>query len=83
MLSFLYGPTLTSIHDYWKNHSFDYMDLCQQNDQDAWVKGCKGFGNFWEGVSDELIIKIFKVEFSNRLVIEVQIVSLQTLGSSR
>ena len=25
---FLYGPTLTSIHDYWKNHSFDYMDLC-------------------------------------------------------
>ena len=26
-LSFLYGPTLESIHDYWKNHSFDYMDL--------------------------------------------------------
>ena len=23
MLSFLYGPTLTSIHAYWKNHSFD------------------------------------------------------------
>ena len=22
-LNFLYGPTLTSIHDYWKNHSFD------------------------------------------------------------
>ena len=22
-LSFLYGPALTSIHDYWKNHSFD------------------------------------------------------------
>ena len=22
-LSFLYTPTLTSIHDYWKNHSFD------------------------------------------------------------
>ena len=21
-------PTLTSIHDYWKNHSFDNMDLC-------------------------------------------------------
>ena len=28
VLSFLYGPTLTSIHDYWKNHSFDYTDLC-------------------------------------------------------
>ena len=25
----LYGPTLTSIHDYWKNHSFDSMDLCR------------------------------------------------------
>ena len=23
MLSFLYSPALTSIHDYWKNHSFD------------------------------------------------------------
>ena len=29
-LSLLYGPTLTSIHEYWKNHSFDYMDLCWQ-----------------------------------------------------
>ena len=24
MFSFLYGPTLTSLHDYWKNHSFDH-----------------------------------------------------------
>jgi len=24
-LSLLNGPTHTSIHDYWKNHSFDYM----------------------------------------------------------
>ena len=31
VLSLLYGPTLTSIHDYWKNHSFDYTDLCQQS----------------------------------------------------
>ena len=30
-LSLLYGPTLTSIHDYWKNHSFDYMDVCWQS----------------------------------------------------
>ena len=28
VLSFLYGPTLTSIHDYWKNHNFDYTNLC-------------------------------------------------------
>ena len=31
MLSFLYGPTLTSVYDYWKNHSFDYMDICWQS----------------------------------------------------
>ena len=31
-LSFLYGPTLASVHDCKKNHSFDYMDLCQQSD---------------------------------------------------
>ena len=29
-LSLLYGPTLRSIHDYWKNRSFDYMDLYLQ-----------------------------------------------------
>ena len=27
LFSLLYGPTLTSIYDYWKNHSFDYMDF--------------------------------------------------------
>ena len=26
-LSFVYGPTLTSMHNYWKNLSFDYMDF--------------------------------------------------------
>ena len=34
-LSLLYGPTLTSIHDYWKNHSFDKMDLCLQSNVSA------------------------------------------------
>ena len=33
--SLLYGPTLTSIRDYWKNHSFNYKDLCHQNDVSA------------------------------------------------
>ena len=27
-LSFVHSPTLTFIHDYWKNYSLDYMDLC-------------------------------------------------------
>ena len=30
MLSLLYGPNLTSLHDYWKSHSFGYMDLFWQ-----------------------------------------------------
>ena len=34
-LGFVYGLTLISVHDYWKNHSFDYMDLCQQSDVSA------------------------------------------------
>ena len=25
MLSLLYDPNLTSVDDYWKNHSFDHM----------------------------------------------------------
>ena len=29
-LSFLYSTILTSIDDYWKNHSFDFVDLCHK-----------------------------------------------------
>ena len=35
VLSLLYGPTLTSIHDYWENHSFDWRDRCWQSDVSA------------------------------------------------
>ena len=35
VLSLLYDPTFTSIHDYWKNHSFDYMDICWQSNISA------------------------------------------------
>ena len=35
VLSFLYSSTLTSIHDYWRNHSFDYMHLCWQSNISA------------------------------------------------
>ena len=31
-LSLLSGPTLTSVHDYWKDYSLDYVDICQQSD---------------------------------------------------
>ena len=35
VLSFLYSPTLTSIHDYWKNHRLDKTDLCWQSNVSA------------------------------------------------
>ena len=31
-LSLIYHPTLISMHDYWKNHSFNYMNLCWKSD---------------------------------------------------
>ena len=34
-LSFLYGTTLTSIHDYCKNHSFDKMNICWRSNVSA------------------------------------------------
>ena len=35
VLRLLYGLTLISIHDYQKNHRFDYVDLCQQSEFSA------------------------------------------------
>ena len=35
VLSLLYGPTLTSVHDYGKNQSFEYTELCLQSDVSA------------------------------------------------
>ena len=34
-LSCLYGPALTCIHDYWRNYSFEYRDLCWQSNMSA------------------------------------------------
>ena len=36
-LSLLYDPTLMSVRDYWKGHSFDYSELCQQRDVFAFL----------------------------------------------
>ena len=33
--SLLHGPTLTSIHDYWRNHKLDNKHLCWQNNVSA------------------------------------------------
>ena len=34
-LSLFYCPALTLVHDYWKNHSFDYTDFCRQSNVSA------------------------------------------------
>ena len=39
------GPTLTSIHDYWKNHSSDYRDLCWQSDVSCFLIRCLGLSS--------------------------------------
>ena len=31
-LCLLYSPALTTVCDYWKDHSLDYRDLCRQSD---------------------------------------------------
>ena len=45
VLSLLYGPTLISIRDYWRNRSFDYMDLCWQSNVCSLIHclGCHSF----------------------------------------
>ena len=35
VLSLLYGSTLTPVHGYWKEHSFNYIYLCWQSDVSA------------------------------------------------
>ena len=41
-VNLLYGPTLTSMHYYLKNHSFQYMDLCWQRDIFVFLIHCPG-----------------------------------------
>ena len=35
VLSLLYGPILIPIGDYWKNHNFDYTEICWLNNVSA------------------------------------------------
>ena len=45
-LSLLHSPTLTSIHDYWKTHSLDQMDLCWQSNISAFEYAVQVGHNF-------------------------------------
>ena len=43
--SFLHSPTVTSIHDHWKNHSLDKMDLCWQSNISDFLICCLGWSS--------------------------------------
>ena len=72
MLSLLYGPSLTSVHDNWKNHRFDYIELSLQSDVSAfqyaiWV--CHSFSskervsiNFMAAVTITMILEPKKIK---------------------
>ena len=52
---------LTSIHDYWRNHSFDHPDLCWQSDVSAFkytVSVCHSF-SLKEQASLNCVIAVF------------------------
>ena len=59
MVSLLYGPALTSIHHYWENDSFDYVDLCRQLDVSAFkdaVEVCRLLTKLKDAPSRRLLI---------------------------
>ena len=48
----LWCNSQTSIHDYWKNHCFDYMGLCWQSDVSCFLICCLGDWLFHHMVYD-------------------------------
>ena len=51
---------LTAIHDYWRNHRFDQMDLCWQSDVSAFeytVQVCHSFSSKQQ-VSFNLVVAV-------------------------
>ena len=72
MVSLLYGPTLTSVHDYWKNHNFDYIDFVSKvtplvfNTQSrffiAFLLRSKGFLISWLQSPSAVILKPRKIK---------------------
>ena len=59
-LSFLYSPTLTCIHDYWKNHYLDWVELCWQSNVSAFKYAVQVSHNF---SSKEQVSFFFVVNF--------------------
>ena len=78
VLNFLYGLTITCVHDYGKNHNFDYTDLCQQSnvlDQVSVRQNAKDWhvDSHWECEFSQpenwsrILIKVYENKKTNRL----------------
>ena len=52
-LSLRHGPTLTSVHDYRKNHSFDYTDL-RHGSVLVWDGVCTTLWRYWMPLNSSL-----------------------------
>ena len=50
-----YGPKLTSVHEYWKHHSCDYMDICLKSDIYAFLIYSRSIITFLPGSNCLLI----------------------------
>ena len=71
--SLLYGPTLTCIHNYWKNHNFDRTDLCWQSNVPAFnmpsrsviafLQRSKGLSISWLQSPSAVILEPKKIVF--------------------
>ena len=48
----LYGPALTTVCDHWKDHSFDYRDLCWQSNVSQHTRVCHHFPAKKQSFSD-------------------------------
>ena len=71
MVSLLYGPGLTSIPDYWKNHGFDYMDLSWQSDVLAFNTLSRFVIVYLPRNKRLLILWLQLIQISNKKVIKV------------
>ena len=69
-LSLLYGPTPPSIHDYWKDHSFDCTNLCRQSDVSAfknivWI--CHNLSSFLNPTNRYMTVQFIALVFMDTI----------------
>ena len=76
MFSLLYGPVPTSVHDYWENHSFDYMDLYCQSDVSVFNTLSRFFITF---LSRSKCLLISQLQSQSAVILETKKIKSVTL----